>query len=466
MAYPAIPIGMSRMTRQALTMPGAIRSVAVEAYFGEPPVLYVTEYAATGSELDIGGAPVIPTRLMKPGDSWIAATERARSSQSVKVDISGYGSNKKYYSREHTGVTGGVVSVETKLFTCFEDGSLKDDISGMIQNGRVTVDPLSDPIWKFEAEAEWGDWLPDPYQDWIAPVIDTVSIFEDGSSKVRERFQLGMYRVKPYPKKIDRTGGTVMLSGNDALWTLRSDFTGSYYAVAAGTNYSAAVRTILDARGMTRHAIQSTSNTLGKKRSWLSGTPWLVIINDLLRANGFYPLWPDNTGVLRSRRFQKLGDLEPAITYTDMDVVETVTIEPDEERFANHVVVLGNSPSGNKYRRSLTNSDPSSPSSTTYLGFTKGIFEKKPDYATQAAVDDRAAYLMERANSLQVRMEVQTKRLRDFQLYEAIAFDLETNAGQQVADGKWRMDRLDVSMGLDCQPIWIVSQLQPFDEAV
>lgn len=451
MAYPFLPIGQRRLTRQAATAPRPIGAVVTHAFFGPAPPLVVSLFAVTGDERDIGTGPTI-TILPTRGDL-------------IDVDVSGAEGGRRFYQRKGSIVAGGNVTVEPKLFLATKENTLLDDISWMMDGpGRVKVDPSADPIWNFEAEAIIHDDLPEAYQHWFAPVLDLITTRSDGLGRVRTRQQLGLYKTRPYPQRVDQWGGTVLMRGYDALWTLRSDFPGSPYTVAAGTNYSEAVRTILDARGFTRHSIQSTGNVLPRKRSWDSDTSWLQIINNLLRGNGFLPLAPDNTGQLRSRRFQRIGDLDPAATHTAADVVETVVIEPDEERFANHVLVEGTSPSGASFRREITNNDPNSPSSTVVLDFTKGIYEKSPDYRSQSAVDDRAEYLMERANSLQVRMQVRTKMLREFALHEAIKFDLSTNAGRRVATGKWRMEQVEVIMSEDCQPTWVVSRLEPFEE--
>jgi hypothetical protein len=443
---PYVGLGYRRLNRQTISGRNAAGTIAALAFYGPAQPTYITLYEVTGSERDIGTAPVIgkPPRV-------------------GALVASGSAGGRQFFAASPVLVTGGRVRIDTKLFRATKENVLLEEIPGIL-SGTVSVDPNADPIWQFEGEAVLSDWLPDPFEDWIAPVIDTISRYEDGSGPARERFQLGLYRVRPYPKRFEQWGGTVLIRGYDPLWTLRASVNGSAYTVNAGTNYSAAVRTILEARGFTRHSIQSTSGTLPKKRTWISGTPWLQIINDLLRSNGFYPLWPDHTGLLRSRRFQTLGSLDPAVTYRDTDVIGVVVQEPDEDRFANHVVVLGNSPSGTSFRRVITNNDPDSPSSTVRLDFTKSIFEKSPDYETQAAVDSRAEYLMERANSMNVRMQVQTKRLRQFQMHEAIAFDLYTNEGQLVADGKWRMERVTIPMGLDAQPEWVVTRLMPFEE--
>lgn len=447
---PRIAIGAERMSRSLITERSAAGALARDAFFGDLPPMFVSRFDITGDLADVGMAPLIAVRR----------------GPLVAVDVSGAKEGTRYYQRKGALVAGGLVTVEPRMMLANADNTHTYDISWVMQSGRVTLDPLADPIWKFEGNALLSDFLPEKYQDWIAPIMDVTTSRADGLGRERNSFQLGLYRVRPYPKAMDQWGGTVQMRGYDALWTLRTDIVGAPYSVAAGTNYSVKIREILEARGFTRHSIQSTSATLPKKRTWESNVSWLQVLNDLAKENGFYALSPDHAGIIRSRRFQRIGDLDPAVSYGANDIVDTVLLDPDEERFANHVVVEGNSPSGTSFRRELINKDPASKASTVSLNFTKSIHERSPDFKSQAAVDARAEYLMERANSMQVRMQVRTKMLRQFSIHEAIKFNFDTNSGQEVARGKWRLERVTIDMGLNCQPEWIVSQLEPFEEVL
>jgi len=452
---PYLPLGKDRLETRDMLPTSGTAAITSFAYFGPAPTEFVSKYEITGSLDDIGTAPVYPVVRDKSG--------------AIKTVISGPTQNEILFHQKYTArVTGGTVTVEPRLFRATQTGTLLDDISNLVVGaGRVTIDPAGDPIWTFETEALWDDFLPDPYQDWIAPVVDLIAPLEDGSGNARTRYRYGLYKVRPYPLTADKWGGTVQLRGYDALWTLRADVTGSAYTVAAGTNLRTAITTILSARGYTTHNIEATSETLPKKRTWKALTNWLTIINDLCKEAGFYPLWVDQRGTPTTRTVARLAKQEPAVVYTGSDVIDRVDLEPDEERFGNHIVVLGNAPSGGAFRAERINKDAASPTSITRLGFTKAIYEEGTDYKTQNAVDKRADYLMDRAQTMWVRATVQTMYPREFDLHEAIAFDLETNAGQRVMTGKWRTERCEISIGgPQCHPVWTLAQLQDFDDAI
>lgn len=71
----------------------------------------------------------------------------------------------------------------------------------------------------------------------------------------------------------------------------------------AGVTVTAAVRSQLSAVGMPLVAITDSPESLRTAMSWEAGTSRLTIINDLLAAIGYAPLWADRLGQLRAESY-------------------------------------------------------------------------------------------------------------------------------------------------------------------
>lgn len=357
---------------------------------------------------------------------------------------------------------GGAARITTQLYRATADNVWLEDISDRVEAGSITVDISRTTPMTLEATTTQPDVVT-AATDWIAPV--TTYSYPDATTgrTVTVRHQLGLYLVMPSTKTYTAAQGIERIDAYDPLWLLAASGPGEPWSRASGQNVGIAIETVCNLAGV-RHAIQTTSQTLPKRRTWPWNATWLEIANDLARSIGFVPLWPDRTGRVRSHRFRKLGSVQPArlISHTNGMVIDTVTLDPDMTRFCNHVVVVGNDPKGNPVVAERLNNDRNSPTSTTTLGFRKSRFEEDPNIDDQDAADQLADRLIEQGSSVYQRMTVRTLPVLDWEIGEVTQVDIATDAGDPVASGRWRWDRLTMGLGVDATCEWRLSKLVSF----
>lgn len=111
-------------------------------------------------------------------------------------------------------------------------------------------------------------------------------------------YRLGVYRPVDVTDGDDDTQETVTITANDRCWEVRDCKTEDRVYFAAGTNYVAAVVSLLSAAGIILISATDTEEVLSEAREdWEIGTSYLDIINELLNEISYAPLWFDADGV-------------------------------------------------------------------------------------------------------------------------------------------------------------------------
>lgn len=365
-------------------------------------------------------------------------------------------------------ITGGVQIVEAVCYRATKDNTHLEVIP--VVGGEVAVDTTAAIPMTFTGELLGAETLT-PYRDWIAPFITIVKPNPDGSGNVVETQQLGLYQVQPAQKRYTAASSRFAIDGRDPTWLLASDVIARPYNLPAGKNYSDAIRDLIESVGLTRHNISSTTKTMPRKRSWKPGTNKLQIANDLAKANGYLPLYPDRSGHLRSRRYERLHKVQPARTISSAngDVIRQITIDPDITRLCNHVIVIGNKPNGGLIFAERLNNDPSSPTSTVRIG-TKDdpvvvtIYREDSTIDDQDAADQLADKLMDSGSSAWERVELTTFPIATWNLYDVIDCDVVNEAGEQVISGVWGWTGLRMGFGVDGRTTWTLGRLVSWAE--
>jgi hypothetical protein len=362
---------------------------------------------------------------------------------------------------------GSGLRITTAIYRASRDNVWLEDISQQVEGGQISVDTTQAVPMTFQAQA-LGPNVLTPFQDWLAPVITMVEPDPLTGAAITTTQQLGLYMVMPPVRTYTAAQGVQEIDGRDSLWLLASSGPGEPWSRATGQNVGIAMETVCNLAGV-RHAVQTTSLTLPKRRTWPWNATWLQIFNDLARSIGFVPAWVDRVGRVRSQRFKKLGDTTPARTISSAngDVLDTVRLEPDLTRLCNHVVVVGNDPKGTPVIAERLNDDPGSPTSTVSLGTTADPvkitkFVEDPNLTDQDAVDALADRLMEQGTSVYVRMSVRSMPVVNWQLGDVVAVDIATDHGDPVASGKWRWERMSMGLGVDAVCDWSMSKLIPY----
>jgi hypothetical protein len=417
-----------------------------------------TEPAEAPPEPEI--VPEDETAALVFGGTFGIASLTSSSDFAVSASQSGGGP----VASDISSALGSDATIETAIYRANRDNTWLEDISDRVEGGLISVDINRDTPMTFQARTTEPDVLT-AYQDWIAPVMTYRYPDPDTGDTITVREQLGLYIVMPATKTFSAALGSEAIDGRDPLWLMSSTGPGEPWSRATGQNVGIAIEAVCNLAGV-RKAIQTTSQTLPKRRTWPWNATWLQIANDLARSIGFVPLWTDRTGRVRSHRFRKLGDLEPArvISSGQRSVLDTVTLDPDLTRLCNYVVVVGNDPKGNPVVATRLNDDPESPTSTVRLGTVADPiriprFEEDPNISDQDAADQLADRIMERGSSVYQRVTVKTLPVLDWEIGDVATLDIETDTGYEVASGKHRWERLTMGLGVDATVEWTFNKL-------
>lgn len=109
--------------------------------------------------------------------------------------------------------------------------------------------------------------------------------------------RLGLY-LPVSVQENDDISKTLAITADDRCWVVRDCKTEDRVFLPAGTNYVAAVISLLAATGITLISATDTTEVLAEDREdWEIGTSYLQIINDLLDEISYAPLWFDQDGV-------------------------------------------------------------------------------------------------------------------------------------------------------------------------
>jgi hypothetical protein len=359
---------------------------------------------------------------------------------------------------------GSGVRIATVIYRATRDNVWLEDISDRVEGGQITIDTTQATPMTLQARTTEPEVLT-PYQDWIAPVLTISEPDPLTGARVTTTQQLGLYMMLPPVKTFTAAQGVQEIDARDPLWLLASSGPGAPWSRATGQNVGIAMETVCNLAGV-RHAVQTTSLTLPKRRTWPWNATWLQIFNDLARSIGFVPAWVDRVGRVRSQRFKKLGDATVARTVSSAngDVLDTVRLEPDLTRLCNHVVVVGNDPKGTPVVATRLNDDPGSETSTVSLG-TKDDpvritrFIEDPNIDDQDAADALADRIMEQGSSVYQRVTVKTMPVLDWSIGDVATLDIVTDTGLPVASGRHRWERMTMGLGVDAPCTWTYLKL-------
>lgn len=205
---------------------------------------------------------------------------------------------------EITGLlTGDTLRVSAGLELLDTSNMLVEDISDDLVGGTVSRNNNADVHGscnlQITRELIWG-------KDRVRPYM----VLSDSAQIVTARFNLGVFLCTSpdTPRAYDPI--TYEVSGYDLMYLLNSTGPGDTWVAASGNTYLAAVQAVLSAAGTNVPLnLDGTlgSTTIPSTMVWALIDPsptWLVIVNDLLAAINYTPLWADQDGNYRSGPYQ------------------------------------------------------------------------------------------------------------------------------------------------------------------
>lgn len=154
----------------------------------------------------------------------------------------------------------------------------------------------------------------------IDPNTDNIAVFEEvlvNGSWVR--FQVGLFALNIPSKTLSSNGVQVWdVAANDMAVYLQKAKIQAPFTLPISTNYLLAAKNIIIQQGLAISALWPTASSVTPIAfTWPAATPWLKIVNDLLFAINYYPVWADSTGQFVTRQRIDPSTETVPITYSN-----------------------------------------------------------------------------------------------------------------------------------------------------
>ena len=197
-------------------------------------------------------------------------------------------------------LTADAVEVQAGLELLSDTDTLLEDISDALVGGEVEhqlhADVQTTCQLMLARELDWRTARLRPYYVMSAPALGLTS-----------RFDLGVFLPQTPETPLGDAPTIFDVRGDDKVSLLQYQ-PGDTRVVTAGTNYLTAVKLyISESAGGTRTSFSPSTKTLPRTMVWAlrdsEPARYIDIVNDLLSALGFEPLWVDGAGFFRSDPF-------------------------------------------------------------------------------------------------------------------------------------------------------------------
>lgn len=140
-----------------------------------------------------------------------------------------------------------------------------------------------------------------------------------------------------------------------------------------GSSYISIITDIMNKADFYDYIITPTEKVIMEEREFSEGTGLLELINELLEEINYYSLYPDITGILYSSPYIYPEEATPSIYYTEKfkSVIKSpIKVTYDTfDKYNRFIGYYTNPDSDETFREVVTNDSPTSPTSTTNIGY-------------------------------------------------------------------------------------------------
>lgn len=276
------------------------------------------------------------------------------------------------------------------------------------------------------------------YNDFLVPVVTLT----DASGEAETRKMGHFVTLQPSSELTPgRYSGSIEAKGIEYL--LQLDTIGGGLSVPAGTDTGAAARAVAEESGFnpSQIAIPDTGYLLPEEKYIEPGMTRLDAINELLNAGGWYAVWSNGDGVIRTGPWQDLVTAMASTRYSTHEgrirVVGSVKEAPDATRLANRITVRNIAPEqvpifGTK---EVTNRDH--PLHRDRIGVVIAETIDDPDVKTTEDAEARASSILSERASYYRKQTVTTVIDLSADAHEIIDLDIQ-DENADVAGRWWR----------------------------
>jgi hypothetical protein len=302
--------------------------------------------------------------------------------------------------------------IEAKLWRCDYVGNHIEDISDVVIEGRVDMNPDNDQTWQFDCIMTWEGYSELAiYTDWLSPEL--IVTWPNG---VVRRDHLGLYFLLESPINFDEEHAEVHVRAMDPLWLIaRQGFTGKLL-ISKNTDKARVVRDILDGavltenpQGKQRFAIPKVGGKFKKELEYPRTDSRLAVVNEVLQGMGCYNLWTNKLGIMVTKEMgeARLSRRTPVKTYSAhvpstieltesqkpiggvvSEVIGTIDTSPFDESLINEIIMVNDDPDSGKVSVKRKVKNPKNPRRVF-----KGKKPKKSKKVRNFMVDDDATAL-------------------------------------------------------------------------
>jgi hypothetical protein len=203
-------------------------------------------------------------------------------------------------------------------------------------------------------------------------------------------FPLGVFLLSSPSRKDDGFNVVREIDAYDGLVVLIDDKVSDRYTIAEGTGYYTAIVDALTSAGINLYNIEQTDKTLPRALEFEPGTEKLTIINELLSQLNYTPLHVDVEGYYTTHTYR--SPTERSEDYAYLTDGKSVIFEDAEEELdlfnvPNVFKVVRTNEEETPLISTLTNDNPSSPTSTVTRGRSILDYREINDIADQESLN-------------------------------------------------------------------------------
>jgi hypothetical protein len=262
-------------------------------------------------------------------------------------------------------------------------------------------------------------------------------------------FPLGVFLLDAPTRGYNGMSINVSVSGFDASSILVDDTLTERYLIPAGTNYLQAIIDILASAGITKYNIDQTDKTVPTDIEFEPGKQKIFIINELLRAINFVPIYVDVNGFFTSMPYRTPDVRAVEYTYkTDsLSITHNGYSETLDLRSIPNKWVRVVSDAERTLTSTYINENPNSKTSTVSLGRTVTDYKTvsgEAQIADQSSLDAYVERIAFEASQIygHVRFETAIMPMHDYMDCLQIEFD-GLGINDKFVETGWRFQLVD-----------------------
>lgn len=224
-------------------------------------------------------------------------------------------------------------------------------------------------------------------------------------------FPLGIF-VLSTPTKEEINGMIYRdVEAYDGLIVLQENKISERVTAPVGQTYHSFILEMFEAAGVTKWNIEPSAKEITTALEWSIGTDYLKIINDLLAALNYTPLWTDENGFYISSLYRSPSEESTDITYKADQfsvIYNGMSEELDLFNVPNSWIMVLNDPEREPLVSHYQNDNPESPTSYQSRGRWIVDFREVTDIADQEALDAYTQRIAFAASQVYGKVEFET----------------------------------------------------------